>query len=283
MNLDHTVFLAQHYERVWQLYEQLGFTLSPPSRHFAAGTSGSEPTLSCTANRCAYFGGSFVELIGIVDAKAGDPWHVLPIVARGDGLHGVSFGVPDTEAAERRLREAGLSKSGVLSLQRDVDTPEGPRTARFRSVHLLRDRTPEGILHTAEHLTPEYVFQPQFLSHANTAKGLDSVQLVVADADLPAYTRRYEQILDQKPTDNSFALSTGRLDLVPATRLDDVLPGEQAPRLPYFAAQTVAVETLTPARKLAADAGLPTVDLRDGGFFVPAAHAGGAALGFVER
>ncbi|MGW4485992.1 VOC family protein [Amycolatopsis sp. NPDC004368] len=283
MNLDHTIFLAHDHDRVWQLYEQLGFTLSPTSRHLASSTSGGEPTLSCTANRCAYFNGSFVELIGIVDATAGDPWQVLPIVARGEGLYGVSFGVPDTEAAERRLREAGLSTSGVLSLQRDVDTPEGRRTARFRSVHLRRDRTPEGSLHTAEHLTPEYVFQPQFLDHPNGAKGLDSVQLVASEAELPAYLHRYEQILDQRPTGTSFALGTGRLDLVPVTRLDEVLPGEQAPRLPYFAAQTVAVENLGPARKLVADAGLPTVDLPGGGFFVPAAHAGGAAVGFVER
>ncbi|WP_326566821.1 VOC family protein [Amycolatopsis rhabdoformis] len=283
MNLDHTVFLATDYDHVWRRYEQLGFTLSPHSRHLAASTSGGEPTLSCTANRCAYFGDSFLEFIGIVDATAGDPWEVLPIVARGDGLHGVSFGVPDTPAAERRLVEAGLSTTGALSLQRDVGTPDGPRTARFRSVHLRRDRTPEGILHTAEHLTPEFVFQPRYLSHPNTATGLDSVQLVVADADLPAYTERYEQILDQTATDNSFQLGIGRLDLVPVTRLDDVLPGEQAPRLPYFAAQTVAVENLATARKLVTEADLPTVDLPRQGFFVPAAHAGGAALGFVER
>ncbi|MFI5607145.1 VOC family protein [Amycolatopsis sp. NPDC051903] len=282
MNLDHTVFLARDYAAVWQLHERLGFTLSPPSRHKAARTSGSEPALSCTANRCAYFGDSFIELIGIVDADAGDPWHVLPIVALGDGLHGLSFGGEDSATAERRLREAGLSTSGVLALQRDVDLPEGPRTARFRSVHLRRDRTPEGILHTAEHLTPEYVHQPRYLTHPNGAKGLHSVQLVVADAELPAYLERYEQILGRPPSGTSFPLGTGRLDLVPAGRLDEVLPGELAPRLPYFAAQTVAVENLDAARKFAAEAGVPTVDTRDG-FFVPAAHAGGAALGFAER
>jgi hypothetical protein len=149
--LDHSVFLTRRYEETWRRYEQLGFTLSPPSRHFASRTDGGELLPSCTVNRCAYFGESFLELIGIVDEEAGDPWQVLPLLdVRGDGLHGCSFGVDDSDAAERRLREAGLSTSGVLKLQRDVEVPEGTRTARFRSVHIRRDRTPEGILHTAE-------------------------------------------------------------------------------------------------------------------------------------
>ncbi|ADJ50531.1 hypothetical protein AMES_8705 [Amycolatopsis mediterranei S699] len=148
MHIDHTVFLTRNHADTWRRYEQLGFTLSPPSRHFAAVSDQSEPVPSCTANRCAYFGGSFLELIGIVDEEAGDPWRVLPILdARGNGLHGCSFGVGDSGEAERRLREAGLSCSGVLQLHRDVELPEGTRTARFRSVHIRRDRTPEGILH----------------------------------------------------------------------------------------------------------------------------------------
>src|SRR5882757_6547956 len=149
MNIDHTVFLTRGYEEAWRRYEELGFTLSPPSRHFASRSEGGELLPSCTANRCAYFGDSFLELIGIVDEAAGDPWRVLPILDdRGDGLHGVSFGCDDSEEAERRLRDAGLSTSGVLSLQRDVELPEGTRTARFRSVHISRDKAPEGILHT---------------------------------------------------------------------------------------------------------------------------------------
>jgi hypothetical protein len=108
-------------------------------------------------------GGMNIDHAVFVDEKAGDPWRVLPILDdRGDGLPGCSFGCDDSDEAERRLREAGLSTSGVLKLQRDVELPDGTRTARFRSVHIRRDRTPEGILHTAEHLTPEYVHQPRY-------------------------------------------------------------------------------------------------------------------------
>jgi hypothetical protein len=271
MNIDHTVFATRRYEETWQRYEELGFTLSPPSRHFASRSEGGEPLPSCTANRCAYFGESFLELIGIVDEAAGDPWRVLPILDdRGDGLHGVSFGCGDSGEAERRLRDAGLSTSGVLSLQRDVELPEGTRTARFRSVHISRDKTPEGILHTAEHLTPEYVHQPRYLDHPNGARRVAGILLVVADAEVENYRSRYDVITGGRKL----------VDIVGVSDLDAVLPGETAPRLPYFAAHGVAVDDLKTARKLV-EQHVPTTT-RDRGFFVRADDAYGAAVFFEE-
>jgi hypothetical protein len=271
MNIDHTVFLTRKYDETWQRYEQLGFTLSPPSRHFAAATDKTEPVPSCTANRCAYFGESFLELIGIVDEAAGDPWRVLPILDdRGDGLHGCSFGCDDSAEAERRLREAGLSTSGVLRLQRDVELPEGTRTARFRSVHISRDRTPEGILHTAEHLTPEYVHQPRYLDHPNGARAVAGIVLVVPDDEVGAYQQRYDVITNGQRL----------VDIIGVSDLDAVLPGELPRKLPYFAAHGVVVADLAKARKLIEEH-VPTTT-RDRGFFVRAEDAEGAAVYFEE-
>ncbi|WP_408995089.1 VOC family protein [Streptomyces europaeiscabiei] len=39
------------------------------------GRHGEAPVPGCTANRCALFGGSYVELLGIVDESAPAPWH----------------------------------------------------------------------------------------------------------------------------------------------------------------------------------------------------------------
>lgn len=71
--LDHSVFITRDYEKVWARYEELGFTLSPASRHRIAVAEGEPPVLGCTANRCAYFGENFIELIGVVDENARDP------------------------------------------------------------------------------------------------------------------------------------------------------------------------------------------------------------------
>lgn len=285
--LDHSVFITRDFEAAWSRYESLGFTLSPSSRHKVTTETGGPLVPSCTANRCAYFGESFIELIGIVDDTAPDPWHALPLIDEAyQGLRGASFGFGDSESALRRLRSVGLAASGVLSLQRPVQTPEGPRTMRARSVHIDRTKTPEGILHTAEHLTPQYVHQPQFLQHANGAQRLDAVMLVVADREITAYRDRYAAMLGRPATaDGSrqvFQLRIGRVELVPAAALDDVLPGEVAPVLPFFAAHAVEVTDLTAARLLIEGHEIATHEL-PGGFFVSALDACGAAVVFRQR
>jgi Glyoxalase-like domain len=102
-------------------------------------------------NRCALFGRTYLELLGLCGDGSVDPWHIRPLIAKYEGLHGCSFGCGDAEAVERRLREAGLQSSGVLPLQRDVKTPDGMATARFQAVHLDRALTPEGLIHIARH------------------------------------------------------------------------------------------------------------------------------------
>lgn len=287
--LDHSVVITRQFEQVWERYEELGFTLSPASRHKVTAVAGGPMVPSCTANRCAYFGESFVELIGIVDDAAPDPWRVLPLIddtKNGyQGLRGASFGFGDSEAALAHLRAAGLAGSGVLSLQRPVDTPDGPRTVRARSVHFDRTKTPEGILHTAEHLTPEYVHQTRYLTHANGARYLDAVLLVVEDGELESYRERYSAMLGLAGEGDSrrwtFQLRVGRVELIAACVLGEVLPGERAPVLPFFAGQTVVVGDLGHARKVVEGNGVATQDLPDG-FFVRAEDAYGAAVIFRE-
>ncbi|MBV9846428.1 MAG: VOC family protein [Kutzneria sp.] len=285
--IDHSVVITREFEKVWARYEELGFTLSPPSRHTVTTAPGGPLVRSCTANRCAYFGESFLELIGIVDDTAPDPWRALPLIdGRYQGLRGASFGFGDSREALARLRAVGLAGSGVLSLRRPVDTPEGPRTVRARSVHIDRSKTPDGILHTAEHLTPQYVHQPRLLRHANGAQYLDSVLLVVDDSELDDYRARYAAMLGRPARTEGnrhlFQLRTGRVEISPATALADVLPGETAPVLPFFAAHGVAVADLAAARSLIESKGLATRRLPDG-FFVSAADAGGASVVFRQE
>jgi hypothetical protein len=288
--LDHSVVITRRFDEVWSRYEELGFTLSPVSRHKVTTVADGPLVPSCTANRCAYFGESFIEVIGIVDDTAPDPWRVLPLIDNPEtggyqGLRGASFGLGDSEAVLDRLRSVGLAGSGVLSLQRPVDTPDGPRTVRARSVHFDRSKTPEGILHTAEHLTPEYVHQPRYLTHANGARYLDAVLLVVEDGDLAGYRDRYAAMLGHPGEGDSrrwaFQLRVGRMEIIAASALEEVLPGETAPVLPFFAGHAVAVADVAAARALVKGNGIATHDLPDG-FFVRAEDAHGTAVIFRQ-
>lgn len=282
--LDHTVVLNSDLDAAAERFIALGFTLSPASAHrLSEKLGGPIATYTCTANRCAVFGESFIELLGIVDENAPDPWHVKELTKTHHGLL-LTFGAGDAEVVEQRWRAAGFPSTGVRSLEREVATPEGTRTVQARGVYLGADSAMGVGIQAGQHLTPQYIHQPHLLDHPNGATGLHSVLLVAADELVRSYVERYELVLAaQARVDGPkwvWPLRAGRFELIAASALADVLPGEQAPALPYLAAQTVTVTDLDLARKLVTDNGVATHDM-PGGFFVAAADAFGASVGFV--
>jgi hypothetical protein len=134
--LDHTVVLTDDLDAAAARFRDLGFIVSPPSAHVAAdGPGAMRPT--GTANRCAYFGESFIELLGTVPASSG----VRNPLAAYRGLH-LTLGCGDVEVVARRWRADGLCSSDLWHMQREVDTEYGKRTVRATSVRVDLDLTP---------------------------------------------------------------------------------------------------------------------------------------------
>ncbi|MGW0665104.1 VOC family protein [Streptodolium elevatio] len=274
--IHHAGILTRDLGALELAYTALGFTLSPRSRHLLAATPGAAPTPGCTANRCALFGGAYIELLGIVDESAPDPWHTKAMADEYEGFRLLNLETDDAEATDRRLVAGGLRTSGVLDLARDVDTEAGARTVRARAVHMDPRTTSEGYVGVAQHLTRNYVHQPRYLQHPNTARALEAVLIVADDSVFDVITDRYSLILQTTPErDGPLAVlntTHAQLRIVRATHTQDVIPGEPAPAPSYLAAMTVAVENLAVARDLAERGGIETRTAA-GGFFVSARHA----------
>ncbi|MEW2355514.1 VOC family protein [Spirillospora sp. NPDC029432] len=281
LGFHHTGVLTRDLDALERTYTALGFTLSPRSRHLLNERPGEPPVPGCTANRCALFGGAYIELLGIVDDAAPDPWHTREMA---DGFRLLNFDTRDAAATDRRLTAAGLRTSGVLDLERDVDTVDGARTMRARAVHLDPRATPEAYVGIAEHLTRDYVHQPRYLTHRNGARALEAVLIVAADADHDAMAARYARILAREPRREGprtvLDLPAGRLEIVRASDCAAVLPGEPVPDTSRLAAMTVRVDDVAAARAVVEDGGVPA-RTAGGGFLVPARDAHGAALLFA--
>ncbi|MFE9100666.1 VOC family protein [Actinomadura geliboluensis] len=282
----HAGIVTRDLDALERTYLSFGFTLSPRSRHLLNERPGEPPVPGCTANRCALFGGAYIELLGIVDESAPDPWRTKAMVADYEGFRLLNFDTGDAEATDRRLTAGGLRTSGVLDLERDVDTVDGTRTMRARALHLDPRTTPEAYVGIAQHLTREYVHQPRHLRHPNGARALEAVLIVVDDGEADAVTARYARILRTEPRTRGprtvLDLAAGRLELVRASRAEEVLPGEPAPAKSYLAAMTVAVDDVAAARAIV-EAGGTATRAADGGFTVSARDAHGAALLFTAR
>ncbi|WP_242587134.1 VOC family protein [Streptomyces sp. MST-110588] len=285
----HTGILTRDLDGLERTYRSFGFTLSPRSRHLLGEKAGQAPVPGCTANMCALFGDSYIELLGIVDESAPDPWHTKAMADEYEGFRILNFDSDDAEAVDRRLSGAGLRTSGVLGLERDVDTEEGTRTMRARVVHVDPATTPEGYVGMAQHLTRRYVHQPRYLGHPNGAHGIDAVLMVADDADggtFDAIVDRYARVLEVEPRREGaltvLEMKAGRLEIVRASAAGDVLPGEPAPAASYLAAMTILVSDVGAARTLIEDSGTATQTTQDG-FFVSARDAYGTGLFFTDR
>ncbi|MEU8896965.1 VOC family protein [Nocardia sp. NPDC048505] len=283
--IHHTGLLTRDLDELERRYTALGFTLSPRSRHLLAAAPGRPPVPSCTANHCALFGDSYIELLGIVDDTAPDPWHTRAIAARYEGFRLLNFDTADADAADRRLRAAGLATSGVLDLEREVGTEAGPRVLRARAVHVDPRSTPEVHLGVAQHLTREYAHQPRYLGHANGARGIAAVTIVVATAEMPAILDRYARITDRHCYRDGprtvLDIGSARLEFLDAAAAEQVLPGEPVPAPSYPAAMTIRVDDPVRARRVVENGGIATRSVPDG-FYVSARDAGGSGLFFTR-
>ncbi|MGW1741380.1 VOC family protein [Nocardia sp. NPDC001965] len=279
--IHHTGLVTRDLDGLTRRFESFGFTSSPRSRHLLSERPGEPPVYGCTANQCILFGDSYIELLGIVDDSAPDPWHTARM---GEGFRLINFETDDAAAAYERLNGSLPLGSGVLDLEREVDTEDGTRTVRARAVHLDPRSTPEGFVGIAQHLTRQYVHQPRYLEHANGARGLGSVLMVAADSDFEAILDRYALLLGAEPGREGpgAVLESGgaRLVIVRASDAERVLPGEPVPGGSYPAAMTIVVDDLGRARR-AVESGSVETRSTGNGFFVSARDAYGTGLFFT--
>ncbi len=257
--LDHVGVAARDLPPLLAQYQRLGFDLSPLAQQSGRRTPDGQVELFGSGNRCAFFRHGYVELIGILD-PALYPNAVDQFVARYAGLHIAAFAMADEQANLARLRAGGLAIPGVAYLERPVEA--GGPIARF--ARLPFPDAPEGRVQLIRHLTPDLVWQPRWMQHANKVEALESLVLVSAK---PAETAARFSRLTGLPVEPD-----------PAGGFVLALPGQaeaagpEAPVLRTSDGNAAARAVL---------AGLAVRELPGGALLVPPELAGGAALMFA--
>ncbi|WP_135470220.1 VOC family protein [Crenalkalicoccus roseus] len=290
--LDHVGVAGHDLDALALTYERLGFALSPMARQSGRRAPGAPVEAFGTANRCAFLRHGYIELIAVVDpgrfANGLDRF-----LARHPGLHILALAMQDEQANLARLRAGGVDLPGIAHLERPVE-PGGP-TARFARLPL--PDAPEGRLQLIRHLTPELVWNPRWMGHANRAEALIGA-ILVADpaAETAARLSRLAGLPLEPDPAGGFLLplpgaegaagpfspelrTTVRI-LEPAA-LPRVLPGVTIPSLPFIAGMVVrTADGNAAARRLLAAEGIPAVEAPEG-LMVPPEHAAGAAVVFA--
>lgn len=258
-SVNHVGLAVRDLDATCDLYERLGFTLTPLSMHKGSMKPGEPEVPYGTGNRCAVFGNNYLEIVAHVDKTKFD-FGMIGFLSRHEGAHIICFGCGDAAVVNDRVRATGIGTSGVIPLQRDLGTPEGVRTAKFECVHFDRAATPEGLIQAAHHVTPQYIHQDRYVHHANGVVALSDVYLSVADPD--EVERRYEKLTGRKAVRRGrrrvFELPlVSRVSVIDANDIAAELPGSTYPQPPCLAGYAFAVTDLARMERILTEQKLP--------------------------
>lgn len=280
-SINHVGIVARDLAATTTRYEQMGFMLTPFSPHSGAWKPGEPVTRLGSGNRCVMFGHNYLEILANEDPTKPSP-RLEGFLRRHQGGHIICFNSEDLPSVERRLLAHGLKTSGVLPLQREIDTPDGERTAKFERSQFAPDESPEGYIQAARHLTPQYIYQPRYITHANGCTALSSTVLVVDD--MARFRERYIAYTGLQPHGDGSELTfefplVSRLVLMTPARAQQRLPGTLFPPLPGIAAIGFRCPDLAAqAQRLRAHR-IPFAEV-DQRLVVPAEEASGIAVVF---
>jgi hypothetical protein len=203
--IDHALIGVADLEHARESFERLGFTPSPRGRHIGWGTG----------NYTIMFEHDYVELLGVIDPT--QYIHGLDkFLETGEGLLNVALATKDANASHQWLLQQGIDAALPEHLQRLLEGEEGDETLQFNNIHLPSDLTPGLKTFACEHLTPEKLRQPSWLSHPNGANGITEVTIVMESLEgvREAYARLFgEDAVAGEERKGNITVDTGQDEL----------------------------------------------------------------------
>ncbi|WP_119166904.1 VOC family protein [Algihabitans albus] len=271
--LDHVLVGVHDLEATRRTWTRLGFTACPRGKHIGWGT----------ANYCLMFPQDYVELIGIVDASQFTN-RLDDFLAEREGLMAVAFATDDAERCAETLRAGGLAIEGPKDLKRIIELPEGDALPEFRLVFPPPEATPDLRSFVVTHLSRDLVWRPEWLEHANGARG---VVEVIAAVDLPgALGQAYSRIVGPdavSAADGWLQVIAGdcRLTFLGPAPLAARYPKASAHPLPWLVGFGVEVGDLAATAAFLKSAEIAFSEGDDGRLVVDPQEANGVTLEFV--
>jgi len=273
--VDHVFLLVRDLDGARARMERLGFTVAPRGVH--------SPQMG-TANHTIMLEEDYFELLGIVTPTALNLRRRQEL-ARYQGLHAIALRTPDARKAWAELRAAGVAAADPVGFSRPVELPDGSRQeAAFTVTVIPEDAAPAVEMFVCEHHTRELVWLPPLTRHPNSAIGLASVTVVVADPG--SVVEPYRRLFGAASVTADKSGVTVRIGQCPvvfippaalAERYRGVALGEVAPTM--MLGLGIAVRELAAVRACLEKAGVGAAAF-DGGLRVAPAEACGVVLDF---
>ncbi len=277
IGIDHAVVMVQDLDKAAENYRRLGFTISPRGTHSAHMGTG---------NYTIMFDPDYMELLGVLTAAEHNGPARAFLDKRGGGIERIAFTAVDSSAGAEEIRARGLEPIGPTDFERPVTLPNGTiSAAKFRTFMWPTAEAPGGVrIFACQHKTPETVWIPELMKHANAAKRIR--QVLIATPEPAKEAAHLGRLIDREPKaepDGAVTVPSGgdRADFVYLT-LDQLGKRYAGVPLAGLSERGGAALVLVSGDLAATEKALGSAALRSGAAVcVPPAKANGTLLAFV--
>lgn len=274
--LDHVVVMVDGIDAAEAAYTKLGFQVQPRGFHKKLGT----------ANHLMIFDTDYFEILGIVEDTEFNAERREWLKA-GGGLANVALATDGADLAFEAFKAAGLNPDEPLSFDRAVEIDGKTELAKFRTVRIPKTNMPVVGFFVCDHLTPQFVYRPEWAKHPNGARGILGVTVI---AEQPAKwapeLEKYFGVGSTKRQGEGLVANTGTQPIHYLSRKDYLAryPGITPVRSgDHPALLSVRVEDLAACEALLRKNGVEFLKPDSGRLIVPPSEAAHLTLEFAER
>lgn len=274
--LDHVVVMVDGIDAAEAAYTRLGFQVQPRGFHKKLGT----------ANHLMIFDTDYFEILGIVEDTEFNAERREWLKA-GGGLANVALATDGADLAYETFKAAGLDPDAPLAFDRAVEIDGKMELAQFRTVRIPKTNMPVVGFFVCDHLTPQFVYRPEWAKHPNGARGILGVTVIAEQPQkwAPELEKYFGEGSTKREGDGLMA-NTGTQPIHYLSRRDymarypgvtPVRPGDHPALL------SVRVENLAACEALLKQNGVKLLKPDSGRIVVPPSEAAHLTLEFAER
>ena len=197
LNLDHiAINVKDKMDEASQLFSELGFTLTPRGYHSLG-----------SINHSMVFKNDYLELIGI---PRGQPITRPELKKAEIGINGLVFKSNNIKKTYQHLLNNQLSNIPPRKFSRPVDINGIENEAKFETVSIKDNVFKAGRIYFCDHLTPNLVWIPEYISHQNNVLGTTEITLI--DSNPLSILNNFKKIKDKIQIDAYENFTTVRTD-----------------------------------------------------------------------
>ena len=273
--LDHVVVMVDGIDAAEKAYTKLGFQVQPRGFHKKLGT----------ANHLMIFDTDYFEILGIVEPTPFNAERRDWLKGSG-GLANVALATDGADLAYETFRAAGLNPDAPLDFDRAVEVAGKTEHAAFRTVRIPKTNLPVVGFFVCEHLTPQFVYRPEWAKHPNGARSIGGVTVIAEQpAKWIAELEKYFGKDSAKREGDGLIVDTGTQPIRYLTRKDYMAryPGITPVRpVDHPALLTVRVDSLPACAALLKKNRVAVLEPDAARLLVPPAEAAHLTIEFVQ-